>query len=51
MYTKFFTRRLILAIGITAGTFVPCMALAQTQHDGSAARPLRVVLVLSLIHI
>ena len=45
MYPKFLSRRAILALGIAAGTLSPWMVQAQSQHDGSAARPLRVILI------
>jgi phosphonate transport system substrate-binding protein len=38
-------RRALLALGLTAAAFSPLPALAQAQHDGSSARPLRVVLI------
>lgn len=45
MYPKLFQRRVLLALGLAAATLAPLAASAQAQHDGSAARPLRVVLV------
>ena len=45
MYPKQFARRALLALGLSAVTFVSLSVNAQTQHDGSAAKPLRVVLV------
>lgn len=45
MYLKPFTRRKLLAYTLAAGMLMPFSASAQTPHDGSAAKPLRVVLV------
>jgi phosphonate transport system substrate-binding protein len=38
-------RRNLLALGLAAGALAPLGALAQTQHDGSNAKPLRVILI------
>jgi phosphonate transport system substrate-binding protein len=45
MYPKLFQRRILLALGLAAATLAPLAAHAQAQHDGSAAKPLRVILV------
>lgn len=45
MYLKSFTRRKLLSFTLAAAVLMPFSAYAQTQHDGSAAKPLRVVLV------
>jgi len=45
MYLKQFTRRKLLAFTLAAAVLTPLGAFAQTQHDGSAAKPLRVILV------
>lgn len=45
MYPKSFTRRKLLSFTLAAAVLMPVSATAQTQHDGSAAKPLRVVLV------
>ena len=45
MYRKAFLRTALgLAIGLTGVICTPSV-FAQTQHDGSAAKPLRVILV------
>jgi phosphonate transport system substrate-binding protein len=44
MYLKQSIRRKLLALACTAA-LTPALAFAQSQHDGSAAKPLRVVLV------
>lgn len=38
-------RRNIVTLGLAAAALFPLGALAQAQHDGTAARPLRVVLI------
>lgn len=45
MYPKQFARRALLALGLGAVTVASLGVHAQAQHDGSAAKPLRVVLV------
>ena len=45
MYTTQFARRALFALGLSAITLASLGVSAQTQHDGSAAKPLRVVLV------
>lgn len=45
MYPKKFARHAALALGLTAVTFASLGVHAQAQHDGSAAKPLRVVLI------
>ncbi|MDX3904889.1 MAG: phosphate/phosphite/phosphonate ABC transporter substrate-binding protein [Pigmentiphaga sp.] len=45
MYRKLPLRRQLLALGAAAAMAMPLAALAQAQHDGSAAKPLRVVLI------
>ena len=45
MYPKQSMRRTLLALGLAAATLAPLAAFAQAQHDGSAAKPLRVILV------
>jgi phosphonate transport system substrate-binding protein len=45
MYPKLFARRTLLAFGLAAATLAPFAAQAQAQHDGSAAKPLRVILI------
>ncbi|MDD5027927.1 MAG: phosphate/phosphite/phosphonate ABC transporter substrate-binding protein [Rhodoferax sp.] len=45
MYPKQFARRALLALGLSAATFASLGVYAQAQHDGSAAKPLRVVLI------
>lgn len=45
MYLKNIFRRQFVAFGLAAAAAIPMASLAQVQHDGSAARPLRVVLI------
>lgn len=45
MSLKHTFRRRSLALGLAAAALLPAAAFAQAQHDGSASRPLRVVLI------
>ena len=45
MYLKHPLRRRMLAVGAAALLFSPMSSIAQVQHDGSAAKPLRVILI------
>ena len=45
MYPKQSTRRALMAFGLAAAALAPLAAQAQAQYDGSAAKPLRVILV------
>ncbi|WP_334166009.1 phosphate/phosphite/phosphonate ABC transporter substrate-binding protein [Tepidimonas sp.] len=44
MYLKHFSRRKLASLALAAA-LTPALAFAQAQHDGSSAKPLRVVLV------
>lgn len=45
MYLKSTLRRQLLALGMAAAAALPITGFAQVQHDGSAAKPLRVILI------
>jgi len=45
MYLKSTFRRQLLALGVAAAAALPLSSFAQVQNDGSAAKPLRVILV------
>ena len=45
MYPKQFARRALMELGLSAAMFASLGVNAQNHHDGSAAKPLRVVLV------
>lgn len=45
MYLKSTLRRQLLAFGVAAATALPLSSFAQVQNDGSAAKPLRVILI------
>ena len=45
MYPKSTVRRQLLALGVAAAAALPLTSFAQVQNDGSAAKPLRVVLI------
>lgn len=45
MSLKHTFRRRSLALGLAAAALLPAAVFAQAQHDGSASRPLRVVLI------
>lgn len=45
MFAKSFIRNTLIAFTFTASAAAPLASHAQAQHDGSAARPLRVVLI------
>ena len=45
MYLKSSVRRQLLALGVAAAAAMPLTSFAQVQNDGSAAKPLRVILI------
>ncbi|MCL2635015.1 MAG: phosphate/phosphite/phosphonate ABC transporter substrate-binding protein [Betaproteobacteria bacterium] len=45
MYLKSILRRQLLALGVAAAAALPMSGFAQVQNDGSAAKPLRVILI------